>query len=125
MRTPTAWRAPDGNPAYAIRRFLDEPLVNTGTTPASLGGREQAALQGGVNAEHRGDPAFDTADFADPPGNLRADYVLSRRNLRIVDAGVFWPAPDDPLFRLVGTFPFPSSDHRMVWVDLAVSGRTR
>ena len=109
----------------AIRRLLDEPLVNTGTTPASLGGREQAALQGGVNAEHRGDPAFDTADFAEPPGNLRVDYVLSRRNLRIVDAGVFWPATDDPLFRLVGTFPFPSSDHRMVWVDLAVPGRTR
>ena len=26
----------------------------------------------------------------------------------------------DPLFRLVGIFPFPSSDHRSVWVDLAV-----
>jgi 3-phytase len=24
----------------------------------------------------------------------------------------------DPNFGLVGTFPFPSSDHRLVWVDL-------
>ncbi|MCP9490654.1 MAG: endonuclease/exonuclease/phosphatase family protein [Solirubrobacteraceae bacterium MAG38_C4-C5] len=109
----------------AIRQLLDEPLVNTRTTPDSPGGPEQARLQGGVNAQHRGDPAFDTADFAEPPGNLRVDYVLPRRNLRITDAGVFWPRTDDPLFRLVGTFPFPSSDHRMVWLDLAVAGRPR
>jgi hypothetical protein len=49
--------------------------------------------------------------------------VLPRRDLRITDAGVFWPLTTDPLFRLVGTFPFPSSDHRMVWLDLAVPGR--
>ncbi|MEJ7781106.1 MAG: endonuclease/exonuclease/phosphatase family protein [Solirubrobacteraceae bacterium] len=106
----------------AIRQLLDEPLVNDRVTPDSAGGVEQARLQGGVNAQHRGDPAFDTADFAEPPGNLRVDYVLPRRNLRITDAGVFWPLTTDPLFRLVGTFPFPSSDHRMVWLDLAVPG---
>jgi len=109
----------------AIRQLLDEPLINTATTPDSPGGPEQARLQGGVNAQHRGDPAFDTADFAEPPGNLRVDYVLPRRNLRITDAGVFWPLTSDPLFDLVGTFPFPSSDHRMVWLDLAVPGRAR
>nr|MDQ3093531.1 endonuclease/exonuclease/phosphatase family protein [Actinomycetota bacterium] len=109
----------------AIRQLLDEPLVNDRVTPDSAGGVEQARLQGGVNAQHRGDPAFDTADFAEPPGNLRVDYVLPRRNLRITDAGVFWPLTSDPLFRLVGTFPFPSSDHRMVWLDLAVPGRPR
>ncbi|MEZ5252131.1 MAG: hypothetical protein R2713_23855, partial [Ilumatobacteraceae bacterium] len=59
--------------------------------------------------------------FADTaPGNLRADYVLPSRNLRIVDAGVFWPLSTDPLFPLVGTFPFPTSDHRPVWVDVSV-----
>ena len=35
---------------------------------------------------------------------------------------VFWPTADDPLFRLVGDFPFPSSDHRLVWIDVAVPG---
>jgi hypothetical protein len=31
---------------------------------------------------------------------------------------VFWPLSTDPLFRLVGTFPFPTSDHRPVWIDV-------
>lgn len=87
--------------------------------PTSAGAVEAAALQGGANATHRGDPAFDTADFADTaPGNLRADYVLPSRKLRVADAGVFWPVSSDPLSALTGTFPFPSSDHRLVWVDL-------
>jgi hypothetical protein len=101
--------------------LLEHPLVNTKVTPSSEGAVEQAELQGGANETHLGDPAFDTADFSDvAPGNLRADYVLPRKNLRIVDAAVFWPLSTDPLFRLVGTFPFPSSDHRLVWVDVWV-----
>ncbi|HEX6324959.1 MAG TPA: endonuclease/exonuclease/phosphatase family protein [Jiangellaceae bacterium] len=103
--------------------LLDHPRVNTSVTPSSDGAVEQAELQGGANDSHIGDPRFDTADFADTaPGNLRADYVLPSKNLRIKDAGVFWPTTDDPLFGLVGTFPFPSSDHRLVWVDLKVPG---
>jgi 3-phytase len=103
--------------------LLDHPLVNTKVTPSSAGAVEQAALQGGANLTHLGDPAFDTADFSDTaPGNLRADYVLPRKNLRIVDAGVFWPLMSDPLFGLVGVFPFPSSDHRLVWIDVRVPG---
>ena len=109
--------------------LLDHPLVNTTVTPSSPGGAEQAALQGNANTLHLSDPAFDTADFFDgfppppfggAPGNLRADYVLPGKSLRILDAAVFWPASDDPLFPLVGTFPFPSSDHRLVWVDVRV-----
>jgi hypothetical protein len=100
--------------------LLDHPLVNTRVTPSSEGAVEQAALQGGANDTHLGDPQYDTADFADTePGNLRADYVLPRKNLRIVDAGVYWPLSTDPAFAPVGTFPFPSSDHRLVWIDLA------
>ncbi len=103
----------------AIQQLLDSPLVNTRRTPASLGGPEQAALQGGANNAQLGDPAFDTADFNDfAPGNLRADYVLPSANLRITAAAVFWPTTDSRLFDLVGTFPFPSSDHRLVWVEV-------
>lgn len=92
-------------------------------TPDSLGGPQQAELQGGANATQTGDPSFDTADFADSaPGNVRVDYVLPSRPLKILDAAVFWPLNTDPLFRLVGTFPFPSSDHKLVWVDLKVPG---
>jgi hypothetical protein len=107
----------------AIQQLLDHPLVNTKVTPSSPGAVEQSALQGGANATHESDPAFDTADFADTaPGNLRADYVLPRKNLRITGAGVFWPLMSDPLFAPVGVFPFPSSDHRLVWVDAQVPG---
>ena len=108
----------------SIQQLLNNPLVNNTNTPSSLGAVEQNALQGGANLLHRSDPKFDTADFADSaPGNLRADYVLPRNNIRIVDSGVFWPLMSDPLFRLVGVFPFPTSDHRLVWVDVDLPAR--
>jgi hypothetical protein len=100
--------------------LLDHPLINDRLTPASPGAVEQTQLQGGINLTHEGDPAFDTADFAEPPGNLRVDYVLPRVNMKIVEGAVFWPLSSDPLFRLVGVFPFPSSDHKLVWIDVQV-----
>jgi 3-phytase len=116
----------------AIQQLLDNPLVNTSTIPSSAGGTAAAQRQGGANTTHQSDPAFDTADFADTtPGNLRADYVLPSNNLGINGAGVFWPTPDDPLFRLVGDFDptipggFPSSDHRLVYVDVSTPGIAR
>jgi Endonuclease/Exonuclease/phosphatase family len=115
----------------AILQLLDNPRINTSMTPTSPGGPEQSLLQGGANASHAGNPAFDTADFADStPGNLRADYVLPDRDTRIAGSFVFWPLSSDPLFRLVGLFDeallpdgngFPSSDHRLVAVDLKLS----
>ncbi|HEX6387952.1 MAG TPA: endonuclease/exonuclease/phosphatase family protein [Solirubrobacteraceae bacterium] len=58
----------------AAQQLLDNPRVNAGSAPASAGAVEAAALQGGANAAHLGDPAEDTADFSDTaPGNLRAD----------------------------------------------------
>ena len=111
----------------AIQQLLDHPLVNTKVTPRSEGAVQQAELQGDNNLTHQSDPAFDTADFGEAifggPGNLRVDYVLPRKNLQITDAAVFWPLNDDPLFGLVGTFPFPSSDHRLVWIDVRVPSK--
>jgi hypothetical protein len=110
----------------SIQQLIDNPRVNTQVTPESAGAVEASALQGGANLAHLSDPRFDTADFSDTaPGNLRADYVLPSRNLRILDAAVFWPPLDDPLSALTGTFPFPSSDHRLVWVDVSVPGAQR
>ena len=107
--------------------LLDNPRVTTTVTPSSAGAVEASAVQGGANDTHRGDPAFDTADFSDSaPGNLRVDYVLPAKALRIHAAGVFWPVRSDPLWRLTGEFDprflggFPSSDHRLVWVDVRV-----
>ena len=102
----------------AIQQLLLHPLVNATRTPSSAGAVEASELQGGANLTHRSDPKFDTADFADTaPGNLRADYVLPSKSIRIRESGVFWPVQADPLFRLTGVFPFPTSDHRLVWVD--------
>ncbi len=87
----------------------------------SAGGTEAALLQRNANATHRGDPAFDTADFADSaPGNLRADYVLPSWTIPHTGGGIFWPTTSEPLFYLTGVFPFPSSDHRLVWADLPI-----
>jgi hypothetical protein len=104
----------------SIQQLLENPRV-VDPLPTSAGAPEAAVLQGGANTAHRGDPRYDTADFADgAPGNLRADYVLPSRQLRPVGAGVFWPVRSDPLSRLTGEFPFPTSDHRLVWVDVRV-----
>ena len=114
----------------AIQQLTEHPLVNTKLTPSSAGAVEATALQAGANLTHRSDPRFDTADFADTaPGNLHADYVLPRKTLQLVNAGVFWPLQSDPLFRLTGVFNFaewglvggfPTSDHRSVWIDVTI-----
>jgi hypothetical protein len=107
----------------SIQQLIEHDLVNVAFTPSSPGAVQQSALQGGANLTHESDPKYDTADFADTaPGNLRADYVLPRVNLKITDGAVFWPLNDDPLFQPVGVFPFPSSDHRLVWIDVRVPG---
>jgi hypothetical protein len=115
----------------AIQQLLDHPLVNTKVTPSSQGGPDWSEIQDALNDAHQSDPAFDTADFCDTavpppcsgPGNLRADYVLPRKSLAIRGAGVFWPPAGDDLQYLTGTgFPVPSSDHRLVWVDLRIPG---
>ncbi len=112
--------------------LVDGSPTDADVTPTSAGGPDAAERQGGANLVHRGDPAFDTADFgfnsADPandlaPGNLRVDYALpSEQGLAIVDAGVFWQASNDPLFPLA---EFPTSDHRLVHVDLVLADDRR
>jgi 3-phytase len=96
------------------RRIVDPRATSQGAVEASL-------LQGGANLTHRGDPKFDTADFSDSaPGNLRVDYTLLSRHFTVRDAGVFWPVKADPLSRLTGEYPFPTSDHRLVWADVTL-----
>ncbi|MEM7717187.1 MAG: endonuclease/exonuclease/phosphatase family protein, partial [Cyanobacteria bacterium P01_A01_bin.68] len=106
----------------AILQLLDNPQINTAVTPSSQGGIDAANRQGLNNLTQTGNPGFDTADFAEEnfggPGNLRADYVLPSNNLDIKEAGVFWPEGDEAEFDLVGDFPFPSSDHRLVYADV-------
>jgi hypothetical protein len=105
----------------SIRSLLENPRVNAGPTPSSSGGTA-AAAQGGMNATHSGDPRFDTADFNDRGvGNLRVDYLLPSKDVTVCAAGIFWPGEKDPLARLVWGEPAPSSDHRLVWIDVNLS----
>jgi hypothetical protein len=106
----------------AIRQLLEHREIDATFTPESRGAVQQDALQMGANLDHRSDPRFDTADFADVPGpgNLRADYVLPSRKLDVVGGAVFWPRTDEPFFDLIGVFPFPTSDHKPVYIDIAV-----
>ncbi len=117
----------DGQGKEGIARLLASPHILATPAPQSEGGAEQSIEQGGANKNHRGNPRFDTLDAADlpGPGNLRLDYVLPSSNLpslgmRVATSGVYWPRSDEPAFRLVGTHPFPSSDHRLVWIDIVL-----
>ncbi len=106
----------------SIGRLLENRLVQD-PLPASQGAAEASALQGGANADHDGDPAYDTADFEDRTGgNLRVDYVLPSRTLKVTGSGVFWPRAGTPGSELTGIFPFPTSDHRLVHVDVILNG---
>ncbi|GAA2174438.1 endonuclease/exonuclease/phosphatase family protein [Arthrobacter parietis] len=92
--------------------------------PAAEGAAEASVLQGRVNTGHRGNPALDTADFEDAEaGNLRVDYVLPSKTLKVRGSGIFWPRAGAPGAELTGVFPFPTSDHRLVYVDVDVKKR--
>ncbi|WP_259917715.1 endonuclease/exonuclease/phosphatase family protein [Jannaschia sp. M317] len=88
----------------ALRRLLEHPALSD---PEPTG-------QGG-GGDHAGDPALDTVDW-EGPGPLRVDYILPSRDLRVIDSGVIWPAPDDPLADVVRT----ASRGRLVWVDVSL-----
>jgi len=107
-----------------IGGLLANPRVDASFTPQSAGAVEASAAQGGVNASQQGDARFDTADFNDRgAGNLRVDYLLPSKDMRVCGGGVFWPARSDPAAALVwGDNPPPSSDHRLVWIDVSVDG---
>ena len=110
-----------GSVPGAIDQLLQHPRVQRevavgALAPRSVRAREIALRQGGRNREHRGDATLDTADFDDGgsgPGNLRVDYLLPSTDLEICRSGVYWP-DDDVLAR--------SSDHRLVWLDIALPG---
>ena len=108
----------DGQRA-AIRALLEHPDIQD-PLPKSAGAAEAALAQGGVNAQHRGDPALDTADWRDHngPGNLRVDYVLPSSELKILDAGVFWPGSDVPQAAILSGRGAQVSWHGLVWVDV-------
>lgn len=107
----------------AIRALLAHPRIDASFVPRSAGAAQAAEIQRGANTTQRGDAREDTADFNDNAvGNLRADYLLPSRSLRVCAGGVFWPTLDAPDATLVWGMPPPSSDHRLVWLDVTADG---
>jgi hypothetical protein len=109
----------DGLPDV-LDALLADPRL-TDPAPRSVGAVAASEAQGGANATHGGDPALDTADWGDEPGgpgNLRVDYLLPSADFRVLDAGVFWPAPGDPDAALLGEGEARASRHHIVWADL-------
>lgn len=101
---------------HAIRLLLDHPKVASETIPYNLGGAWQAKAQPESNLNQSGKPEFDTSQFKS--GNLRVDYCMPSssevsEDLKMVQAGVFWPLPDEKGSALIG-----ASDHRLVWIDV-------
>jgi hypothetical protein len=101
---------PDGDASYgqpAIRQLLAHPRL-----------QDPGPKSPGAAAAN---PRSARPDEATTAGFGRADYVLPCAALRVAGCGVFWPAADEPLAALVGE-PDPASDHRLVWVDVALPG---
>ena len=108
----------DGDSANgAIDQLLKHPRIRSDVadgehTPRSVGGAGRPAKPG-----LKGDRARHTAQWG-----LRVDYVLPSGDLTVVETGVFWPEPKSPMAATVdgpkgGKAP---TDHRLVWVDLAL-----
>ncbi len=98
----------------AARQLTESPHVNRAKTPGSRGAVTAATNSGKVNAQHTGDPKWDTGDFNDrQTGNLRIDYCLPAASLTILDCGVFWPDDSEE-----GSHLNQASDHHLVWVDI-------
>ena len=97
----------------AMEQLLKNKFVNGSVEPKSTGGKHWSEKQGGANRRHKGDPAMDTGDFNDGRvGNMRIDYVVPSKTLKILNSGVFWPKPDEK-----GASVAKRSDHRLVWID--------
>jgi endonuclease/exonuclease/phosphatase family metal-dependent hydrolase len=98
----------------AIDQLLEHPRVqDTGDACTS---------RGALDNREPGPPAHHeraTAVFGD---GVRIDYLLPSAGLDVLDGGVFWPAAtDDPEGAALAE---AASDHRLVWIDLAVPLRT-
>ncbi|MGB0989185.1 MAG: endonuclease/exonuclease/phosphatase family protein [Pseudoalteromonas spongiae] len=91
----------------AINQLLSHPDVNHYDAPQSEGG-----LQNKPENKHA---ATHTAGWG-----MRADYVLPSANLKVLNSAVFWPAKGKQGAHLVADRS-ASSDHRLVWVDVALA----
>jgi 3-phytase len=95
----------------AINQLLEHPKVQREITmgakiPTSKGGHLHNQSKNDI-----GDPAHDTSFFG-----KRIDYVIPSKGVKVINSGVFWPAPGEALYEQVKDKA--ASDHLLVWADL-------
>lgn len=91
----------------AIRALLSDPRLQD---PRPM--RADTAPGGLVGADS---PRLDTVEWPAPgPGAMRVDYILPSADLKVTDAGVFWPQDGAEEAAIAQQ----ASRHRLVWVDL-------
>lgn len=116
--------SPDGTPFAATRfalmgTFNVDPLRGEGRRAGLRALLEHPRLQDPV--PRRPDGGTQTADWPEPaPGDLRVDYILPAAPLVVENAGVLWPP--DAAGPLAAETAALASDHRLVWVDIALPG---
>ena len=69
--------------------------------------------------------AFSEADLAYPLQQLGDAIAMVQSfsaDLAVCASGVYWPTQNDPAFARVNDDAATSSDHRLVWVDIALPG---
>ncbi len=95
----------------AISALLTHPRVQSQPEPTSKGGQ--------LHSPNNPNGASHTAGW-----RMRADYVLpSKAGIKIIDSGVFWPAPGEALHDVVSSRE-ASSDHRLVWLKIRLETET-
>jgi endonuclease/exonuclease/phosphatase family metal-dependent hydrolase len=103
----------------AIDQLLRHPRIQeSGPHLTSRGAVAHAAE---VLGESRAPAGFERSTSSFGAGS-RIDYVLPSVGLEILDGGVFWPTPEED--ESGAAWAEEASDHRLVWLDLELAGRT-
>ena len=104
----------------AIQQLLDHPRIQD-PHPTSAGAVEatRSATAAPTSRTPVRPPRTPPTSPTPRPATCAPTTCCRASGSTILGSGVFWLPSSDPLFpRLTGTFPFPTSDHRMVWLDV-------
>ena len=82
-----------------------------------------ATSHGALQDRPAGPPAYPERATAEFRNGVRVDYVLPSTDLEVLAGGVFWPAAEeDPAGH---AWAQAASDHRLVWIDVALGQNSR
>ncbi|MEJ6403983.1 endonuclease/exonuclease/phosphatase family protein [Yoonia sp. 2307UL14-13] len=105
----------DGGNGTVPSHFL---IAGNANLDAAAGNGMNDAMAAFLSDPRLQDPLVDqpNADWSDRgPGKLRVSYVLPAATWDVVDAGTFWPTPEDRSF---SGDHLPAGPHHLVWVDI-------